>query len=138
MTGQLEQSLRNVYAALGTNIYAVLDMFDPDVELIQKAQQLDSAGTFKGHAGLVKSLAEIRQAFPDFSFELEELFDAGDGEHYVASLRLRGTGRGSGVAVDTNPGHFLTLRDGKIVRMEVFGTLDLALAAARIEAPASG
>jgi ketosteroid isomerase-like protein len=50
---------------------------------------------------------------------------------YNAQLRARG----SGAPLDTDFGHTLTLREGKVVRLEWFRTYDEALAAARAGSP---
>jgi ketosteroid isomerase-like protein len=134
--GDLYTALGDFYDALGNDVESALEMLDPDVELIQLAEKLDRAPVYKGHAGVIKSLDETRETFPDFSYKLEQLYDAGDGNRYVAIVRVTGTGIGSGAAVENIGGNFLTLRDGKIIRVEIYADPDLAFAAAGI--PASG
>ena len=59
--------------------------------------------------------------------EPQDLIDAGD--EVVASVRLVGVGRQSGVETMANAAHIWTFRDGKIVRLTVFQTLQEALEA---------
>jgi uncharacterized protein len=60
--------------------------------------------------------------------EAEEYIDAGD--HVVVFTRYRGTGKESGVEVDTSGAHVWTMREGKAVRLEVFSDRRRALEAA--------
>ena len=48
----------------------------------------------------------------------------------VVLTRYRGRGRESGVSVDTTGAHVWTLRDGEVVRLEIFSSRDRALEAA--------
>jgi uncharacterized protein len=60
--------------------------------------------------------------------EAEEYIDAGD--RVVVFTQYRGTGKESGVEVDTRGAHVWTMRDGKAVRLEVFSARRRALEAA--------
>jgi ketosteroid isomerase-like protein len=59
--------------------------------------------------------------------EPQEFIDAGD--KVVVSVRLVGVGKQSGVATMANAAHMWTFREGKIVRLTVFQTLQEALEA---------
>ena len=61
--------------------------------------------------------------------EPHDLIDAGD--KVVASVRLVGVGRQSGVETTANAAHVWTFRSGKIVRLTVFQTMEEALEAVR-------
>ena len=62
--------------------------------------------------------------------EPQELIDAGD--EVVAAVRLVGVGRQSGVETMANAAHLWTFREGKIVRLTVFQTMQEALEAVRL------
>ena len=51
------------------------------------------------------------------------------GDCVLATVRLRGRGRGSGIEVDARFFDLYTLRDGKIIRMDQFAEESEALAA---------
>ena len=51
-------------------------------------------------------------------------------DHVVVLTRYTGRGRGSGAAVDTQGAHLSTLRDGKVIRLEIFSSHSTALEAA--------
>lgn len=55
----------------------------------------------------------------------EEYIEHGD--VVVVLTRYRGRGRGSGVEISTEGAHVWKLRDGKVVRLEVFADRDRAL-----------
>jgi ketosteroid isomerase-like protein len=58
--------------------------------------------------------------------EAEEYLEIGD---YVVVLAVyRGRGRGSGVEIDQEGAHVFKLRDGKVVRLEIFASRERALA----------
>jgi ketosteroid isomerase-like protein len=59
--------------------------------------------------------------------EPQDLIDAGD--KVVASVRLIGVGRQSGVETMANAAHVWTFREGRILRLAVFQTMEEALEA---------
>ena len=62
-------------------------------------------------------------------FEPERFIDVDD-ERVLVFVRVSATGTGSGVHVDNRVAHELTLRDGRVVRVRVFGDRNQALEAA--------
>jgi len=79
---------------------------------------------------LVRQAYEVFRAFPfeEWEVELDEVVDHGD--QVVAIGRQRGLGASSGVAAELQQGIIFTLRNGKIVRAEVYGDPEKALNAA--------
>ena len=65
----------------------------------------------------------------------EEFEDLGD--RVVATVRLRGRGRGSGIEIDARFYDVYTLRDGKIVRMDQFTERSDALEAVWLRSSAT-
>ena len=63
----------------------------------------------------------------DYELIPEELADMGD--RVVATVRLRGRGRASGIEIDARFYDVYTLRDRKIVRMDQFAEQSEALEA---------
>ncbi|HEY4897346.1 MAG TPA: nuclear transport factor 2 family protein [Solirubrobacteraceae bacterium] len=101
--------------------------FDADVEICQMANILGTAGQFHGHRGVVESTLEVVRGFADPAFIPEEVREQGD--RVATAVLFRGTGRVSGVPVTMRAGHLFTLRDGLIVRFEVFQDPAAALGA---------
>jgi ketosteroid isomerase-like protein len=56
----------------------------------------------------------------------EEFLELGD--HVVVMASYRGRGRGSGVEIVQEGAHVFKLRDGKVVRLEIFASRERALA----------
>ena len=53
------------------------------------------------------------------------------GDHVVVLARYHGQGRGSGVEIHQEGAHVFELRDGKIVRMEIFASREKAIESVR-------
>jgi uncharacterized protein len=106
--------------------YSVLD---PEIIYDLSRRTFDSL-VFRGHDGVREFLRLIREQWASRRMEPQDLIDAGD--KVVASVRLVGVGRQSGVETMASAAHVWTLREGKIVRLTVFQTMEEALDAARL------
>jgi ketosteroid isomerase-like protein len=101
------------------------DLIEDDMEYVNPPDAVES-GTRKGR----RTLAKIREVYPDFRIEPERYIDAGD--DVVVIGIARGTGA-SGVEVQWRQGYIWTIEDGKAIRMRWFNQPKEALAAAGIE-----
>ncbi len=88
-----------------------------------------AVGTRRGPEGFLRGTEEVQESFEDFRIEPEDFIDAGDG--VIVPVRISGKGRASGVEQEEHLMHLWVLRDGKVIRGEVFRTTDEALEAAR-------
>jgi ketosteroid isomerase-like protein len=96
----------------------VPQFFDPEVLVRQTRGILGTAGDFHGYQGIAESARELLQAFAGLDFVPEEIQATGD---QVATVVLaRGIGRQSGAPFERRGSHLFTLRDGRVVRWEVF------------------
>jgi len=82
----------------------------------------------QGHEGLRATLALWRDGWDEYEQTAEEFVDVGD--RVVATMHFQGRGRGSGIEIDQHFYEVYTVRDGKVVRMDEYATLDEALEAA--------
>jgi ketosteroid isomerase-like protein len=82
----------------------------------------------RGHEAVRASLDHWKAEWEDYEVVPEEFVDSGD--RVVATVCLRGRGRGSGIPIDARFYDVYTLRDGKIVRMDQFSERSEALEAA--------
>ena len=80
-----------------------------------------------GHDAVRASAVRWKSEWDDYELIPEDFADMGD--CVLATVRLRGRGRGSGVEVDARFFDLYTLRDGKIIRMDQFAEESEALAA---------
>jgi ketosteroid isomerase-like protein len=80
---------------------------------------IPDSGEYQGYAGLAQWREDWSAAWDDWRWEPEEFIDAGD--RVVAVLRVYAKGRGSGVDVERVDGAVWTLREGKFIRLELYG-----------------
>jgi ketosteroid isomerase-like protein len=83
--------------------------------------------TYAGLKGAREFMAGWREAWEDWEYEVEELFDAD--ERAVAILRQRGRSKGTGLPVDMHFAMVWTCRDGKAVWMRMYASPDDGLEA---------
>ena len=87
------------------------------------------AGTFEGREAVGKWFGDWFSTVEGYRFDFEELRDLGDGRVlFVASHH--GRGRASGIETGGRTGYLYTVREGKIVRAELYPGRDEVLAAA--------
>lgn len=85
-------------------------------------------GTRSGPGGFISAVEEVLDAFDDYSVQAEEYLDAGDA--VVVEVLISGRGRGSGMEIETRLAHLWVLRDGMLIRGEVYRTTEEAVGAA--------
>ena len=107
----------------------------PDLAFVLDGEErwaVEFERTPKGHGPLEQILEGYREAqldvFDEFEIEPEVFFERG--EHVAVTVRQRAHGEASGVEVEIRIGHLWTVRDGEIVRLEVFAARDDARKAA--------
>ena len=94
------------------------DVIDPEIEIHD--HDVPDGDVFRGHAGRRKWASTFVDAWEHVSVEPEEYIDAG-GDKVVLLHRLAARGRG-GISLERQDGVVYTLRDGKIVRMDYYGS----------------
>ena len=122
-------AIKQAYAAVGEgDLDSMLDIIDPDVVLRDRPEAPDPT-TYHGHEGVRKALASSDETFEGFELRPEEFIVAGD--YVIVVLRMRGTGRGSGVTVEERIAHQWRVRGGKVVALQVYSDPDDAVRDAR-------
>ena len=89
-----------------------------------------AVGTRSGPEGFLRATEEVLDAFEDYRVETEEFIDAGTA--VVVPVRISGRGKASGVKLEMQLAHLWVLRDGKVIRGEVYRTTEEALEAAGV------
>jgi ketosteroid isomerase-like protein len=110
--------------------WAIADRFDPQVEFVLvggKGLGLTEEG--RGIDELMGVLLEFMSEFEDYRVEGEQ-FIALDNDRVFVLGRDRGVGRASGAPFEHENGQVFTLRDGCVVRWEVYWNRDEARKAA--------
>jgi ketosteroid isomerase-like protein len=85
-------------------------------------------GQYEGHSGVSRWLADWGAAWAEWSIEPDEFIDAG--ESVVVFIRMKTTGLGSGVEVDTPLGIVVEMREQKVSRSAAYFDHGEALRAA--------
>ena len=112
-------------AYLRGDLETALAGFDPKVEIYD--HDIPDAGEYRGLEGLLRWQDDWEREWESWRWDPEEYIDAG--ERVVAVLRVYAKGRQSGVDVERLDGAVYTMRDGKCVRLDYYGSKEQALEA---------
>ena len=110
---------------------AVAELLAEDAELPDTAGlglADSSPGTRHGPEGFLRAIEESQELFDDYGVEPEGFLDAG--ESVIVPVHISGRGKVSGAAIETRVVHLWLLRDRKVIRNEIYRTVDEALQAA--------
>jgi ketosteroid isomerase-like protein len=107
---------------------AVLEFFDEDIE-IYATSQLANSGTYHGHEGYQRWLAEWLDAWDDFTLDVGRVEPVGD-HHVVAGIRQTARGKGSGIPVEMPTAYMFDLNEEGTRAFHLYLTWDEAVAEA--------
>jgi ketosteroid isomerase-like protein len=128
MSQENVQTAARIYESAGRVSTETLDkwrdLLDPAAEFDMSRRQIDP-GVYRGIDEIRRWADESRAVYGSFEAVPEELLDAG--EKVVAMVRMRAWGALSGAPVEARVAHVLTLRDGKLLRLEYYGNREEAL-----------
>jgi ketosteroid isomerase-like protein len=97
---------------------AMLDFWDPEIELWLPSGLIQAGGTYRGHAAVLDWMKEWAEAWEEINYTPEEFTEAGD--NVLVTVLYEGRGKGSGVRIDGRFWYLITLRKGKAVRWELY------------------
>jgi ketosteroid isomerase-like protein len=122
------QEIRDAYAAFaaGDVDRAMATFFADDAAYVNPAYAMESSAD--GPGALRKALLSLHEDFDYQSAEVEEIQEGPDG--VFVFVRLKATGRGSGVPVDATFAHVFRRRDGLVTGYEWYTSREEGLAAA--------
>jgi ketosteroid isomerase-like protein len=106
----------------------LLSLLDPEIEFRSAVEQK----TYRGHAGMVRYREDIDAVMEEFRIEGDRFLDAGR-DRVVHLYRLVGRGAGSGVPVSREVGALWQLRNGKLLKGEIYLDQRQALEAAGLQ-----
>lgn len=109
-------------------VEGIIPFVDPEFEATTPPNLASEPDTYRGHEG-------IRRWFESFYEVMDQIrWDASDfqqvGDKVVVEFTLRARGKTTGLDFGQDAVMVWSLRDGKAIRVELFETLDEALAAA--------
>jgi ketosteroid isomerase-like protein len=96
-------------------------MSQVNVEIVRRGIE------YRGHTGWLEWEDRFDSLWEDVAVEPEEYIDAGE-DKVVTVLRMKAQGRG-GISLEWRDGVVSTLRDGKIIRTDYYGSPAEALEA---------
>jgi ketosteroid isomerase-like protein len=99
---------------------------DPGIEWIPVTDSLLAVDRYRGFDGVRRVWSEFVSAWDEYRVEPLEFHDAGDQVAVVVHI----VGRTHGLEVDDTRSSLLTIRDGRVVRLEAFADPDAAREAA--------
>jgi ketosteroid isomerase-like protein len=105
---------------------ALFALYDPAI--VWQSHYGPISGSYHGHEGVRQFFREWTDPLETFHARAEEFIDAGD--CVVVDVRVWARGKGSGVEAEMPQGHLCRVRDGLLIRIELFETKDQALDAA--------
>jgi ketosteroid isomerase-like protein len=110
------------------DVGALLPLIHPDFEVTTPPGLAAEPDTYRGADGIRRYFDSFYEAMDRVSFEPDEFIAVG--ERVVAQVTLRARGRTTGIETEQRVALVWELRDEKVFRIEVYATLEEALAAA--------
>jgi len=118
--------IRPIYEEWGRgNWRPRFDVYHPNMEWGWSDEFPGLAGVFEDHEDPNPRLLAWLSGWEHWRAEADEYLEFGD--HVVVLATYHGRGRGSGVEISQEGAHVYELRDGKVVRLEIFATRAKAL-----------
>lgn len=118
--------IRPIYEEWGQgNWKPYFDVYDPDMEWGWSSEFLGLGGVFKDHETPNPRLLAWLSGWERWRAEADEFLEFGD--YVVVLATYRGRGKGSGVEISTEGAHVFKVRDGKVVRLEIFASREMAI-----------
>ena len=105
------------------------EVYDPHMEWGWSDEFPGLAGVYEDHQDPNPRLRAWLSGWEDWRAEAEEYLEFGD--HVVVLAIYRGRGKGSGVEIHQQGAHVFELRDGKVVRLEIFASREKAIDSVR-------
>jgi uncharacterized protein len=110
--------VRQVFAAIAAGDRERALSFADSAMVVDATRRVFNPLTYHGLDGLRQMLADMDEVWAALRPEAREFLDAGD--RVVVTGRMAGKGKGSGVEVEGDFAGVWTVRDGRLVRWEIF------------------
>jgi ketosteroid isomerase-like protein len=121
--------LRGIYEHWARGEFWDVSPYDPEIEYVL-GHDLPETGTYHGYEGMDRGFRSgWLDSWTDLRIDAEEFRAASEGR-IVVLVHQTGTGKTSGVKAETHGAHVWTLRDRKVVRLEIHTRRKDALEAA--------
>jgi uncharacterized protein len=122
--------IRPMYEEWGRGNWRLrFEVYHPNMEWGWSDEFPGLAGVYEDHRDPNPRLRSWLSEWEEWRAVAEEYLEFGD--HVVVLACYRGRGRGSGVEINQQGAHVFELRDGKVVRMEIFASREKAIESVR-------
>jgi uncharacterized protein len=122
--------IRPIYEEWGRgNWRLVFDVYDPHMEWGWSSEFPGLAGVFEDRRDPNPRLRSWLSPWEHWWVEAEDYLEIGD--HAIALVRYHGRGKGSRAEVHQRGAHVFELREGKVVRLEIFADRERAIESVR-------
>jgi ketosteroid isomerase-like protein len=112
-----------------SGVDGILPLIHPEFEATTPPDLASEPDTYRGHDGVRRWFDSFYEVMDDIRWDAHEFHNAGD--RVVVEFTLRARGKTSGLDFGQDAVMVWSFRDGKASRIELFQTLEEALAAAR-------
>ena len=107
---------------------ALFALYDPEIEWNMEGYlHWPGKQSYRGVEGVQEFFRDWLQDFDEYTSDALDPLDLGD--RVVVTVNDRARGKGSGVSIERYHAQVWTLRDGLVLRIEVFDSREAALAA---------
>ena len=128
MSTQDVELIERMYRAWSEGDMAALrDVFDADVEVRPELGTFLASTVYRGHEGVAQWYAETSEPWAELHAEPKRFVQAGERTAVVVDLHARVDG--GQVELGGEIGHVVTIRDGRIIRLDGYEDPERALAA---------
>ena len=103
---------------------AALDVCHPEIEF--ESMLGISGRTYRGHDGIREYFADIESAWDRWKVDVERTVEGPDGRVAIV-MTMHARGQGSGLTLAERTAHIWTLKDGRLVRNQLYRDPELAL-----------
>ena len=100
-----------------------------DPEAVIEAGSAFTEGEWRGQEGAIGFVANQMEVLKEMWIRLDDFTEV-DQDRLILAIAFGGLARHTALPVELHPFHVLTLRDGRILRWQIFPTRDEALEAA--------
>jgi ketosteroid isomerase-like protein len=127
MSQENVEIVRRDYVAFDRGDFAAI-LEDVDPEVAVQAHPRGDEGKYEGKDGFLRFMTDWIEPFEDFTQTPEEFTDAGD--LVVVRVLQRARGKGSGVPVESHFWLLHSMRNGKVIKLDLYDNETQALKAA--------
>ena len=105
----------------------VEEFVDPEL-VLQGGGDVFTEGDWRGQEGAIGFVANQMEVLKEMWLRLDEFIEV-DEDRFIAGIAFGGQARHTAIPVELHPFHVFTLRDGRILRWQIFRTRQEALEA---------